>query len=89
MHYTVSKFLSLALEVPGDGNCVLLTKALSVPAQCLEITGTQISELQHELERSKTGGWRLEGEKVGWGLGRESAGTDEGENALRHVLICF
>ena len=87
-HHTVSKFLSQPRRSLGMGTVSCSPRPSQCLAQCLEITGTQISELQHELERSKTWGWRLEGQKGGWGLGRESAGTDEGKNALRRVLIC-
>lgn len=43
MYRTVSQFLSLAQKVSGDGDCVLLTQALSGPCTTPGITGTQIS----------------------------------------------
>lgn len=88
-HHTVSKFLSQPRSSLGMGAVSCSPRPSQCLAQCLEITGTQISELQHELERSKTWGWRLEGQKGGWGLGRESARTDKGKKVLRRVLICF
>lgn len=57
--------------------------------QCLEITGTQISELKCELERSKTWGQRLQGEKGSWWLGRESARIDEGRGCTEAFVYLF